>query len=147
MKKYKVTQEFMDGLETWRYKWVNGELPVNAFSHENKNDVVERWRFEHFSNDEIMKRLGALLNWINGEDVFEVGTPKYVVQLKGVVPLLGKGYVYTATDGYVSVTYSIEDATKFDDFEKASEWTNKHFEVVEAKEYENTIFEAVELDE
>lgn len=147
MKKYKVTQEFMDSLEDWRGKFVNGEITVNALTHETHDNVVELWRLKHINNGEPMKRLGALLNWINGEDVFEIGTPKYVVQLKGVVTLLGKGYIYTATDGYVSVTYSIEDATKFDDFEKASEWTNKHFEVVEAKEYENTIFEAVELDE
>ena len=134
MKKYKVTQEFMDGLETWRYKWVNGELPVNAFSHENQNDVVERWRFEHFSNDEIMKRLGALLNWINGEEVFEIGTPSYVVGLKDAIRLYGKGYIRIANDGCVNLTYYIEEATRFDNFEKASEWANKHFEVVEVDE-------------
>lgn len=134
MNKYKVTQEFMDGLETWRYKWVNGELPVNAFSHENKNDVVESWRFEHFSNDEIMKRLGALLNWINGEDVFEIGTPSYVVGLKDAVRLYGKGYIRIANNGCVNLTYYIEEATRFDNFEKASEWANKHFEVVEVNE-------------
>ena len=134
MNKYKVTQEFMDGLETWRYKWVNGELPVNAFSHENQNDVVERWRFEHFSNDEIMKRLGALLNWINGEEVFEIGTPSYVVGLKDAIRLYGKGYIRIANDGCVNLTYYIEEATRFDNFEKASEWANKHFEVVEVDE-------------
>lgn len=130
MKKYKVTQEFMDGLDSWRYKWVNGELPVNAFSSENLNDVVESWRFEHFSNDEIMKRLGALLNWINGEDVFEVGTPKYVVRLKAIFPW----YIHIETNGYANFASDIQEATKFDDFNKASEWANKHFEVVEVDE-------------
>lgn len=131
MKKYKVTQEFMDGLETWRYKWVNGELPVNTFKAENRYDVVESWRFEHFSNDEIMKRLGALLNWINGEDVFEIGTPSYVVGLKDAIRLYGKGYIRIANNGCVNLTYYIEEATRFDNFEEASEWANKHFEVVE----------------
>lgn len=147
MKKYKVTQEFMDELETWKNMLEANVVSINEFFFDETIKNVENWRSEYVSQADRNQRFGAIVNWINGEDVFEVGVPKYVVQLKGVVPLLGKGYVYTATDGYVSVTYSIEDATKFDDFEKASEWTNKHFEVVEAKEYENTIFEAVELDE
>lgn len=147
MKKYKVTQEFMDELETWKNMLEANVVSINEFFFDETIKNVENWRSEYVSQADRNQRFGAIVNWINGEDVFEVGAPKYVVQLKGVVPLLGKGYVYTATDGYVSVTYSIEDATKFDDFEKASEWTNKHFEVVEAKEYENTIFEAVELDE
>lgn len=134
MKKYKVTQEFMDSLEDWRDKWVNGEIPVNSLTANNRYDVVESWRFEHFSNDEIMKRLGALLNWINGEDVFEIGTPSYVVRLKEIHELYGQGYVFATKYGYVDVTYCMEDATKFDDFEKASEWANKHFEVVEVDE-------------
>lgn len=134
MKKYKVTQEFMDGLDSWRYKWVNGELPVNAFSHENQNDVVERWRFEHFSNDEIMKRLGALLNWINGEDVFEIGTPKYIVQRKVFNLFFGRQYISRGNYGEISITRSKEGATRFDDFNKASEWANAHFEVVEVDE-------------
>lgn len=134
MKKYKVTQEFMDGLETWRYKWVNGELPVNAFSHENQNDVVERWRFEHFSNDEIMKRLGTLLNWINGEDVFEIGTPKYIVQRKQMWSDGTREYLSLTGNDSVMITRVPEYATHFYSFEKASEWANKHFEVVEVDE-------------
>ena len=130
MKKYKVTQEFMDGLEAWRDKWVNGEFRVNEFMAENRYDVVESWRFEHFSNDEIMKRLGALLNWINGEDVFEIGTPSYAVRLKEIFPW----YIKIETNGYVNFTSYIQEATKFDDFNKASEWANKHFEVVELDE-------------
>lgn len=131
MKKYKVTQEFMDGLDDWRGKFVNGEIKVNAFTADVRYDVVENWRFEHFSNDEIMKRLGALLNWINGEEVFEIGTPSYVVGLKDAIRLYGKGYIRIANNGCVNLTYYIEEATRFDNFEEASEWANKHFEVVE----------------
>lgn len=131
MKKYKVTQEFMDSLEDWRGRFVNGEIPVNAFTADNRHDVVESWRFEHFSNDEIMKRLGALLNWINGEDVFEVGTPKYIVQRKVFNLFFGRQYISHGNYGEISITRSKEDATRFDDFNKASEWANAHFEVVE----------------
>lgn len=72
MKKYKVTQEFMDALDDWRDKWVDGHFPVNALTSETIKNVVERWRFRYIQNGEPTKRLGALLNWINGEDVFEI---------------------------------------------------------------------------
>lgn len=134
MKKYKVTQEFMDGLDSWRYKWVNGEIPVNSLTANNRYDVVESWRFEHFSNDEIMKRLGALLNWINGEDVFEIGTPKYVVQRKDAVLSGIHQYLNIGQSGNIHLIYGLENATHFDGFEKASEWANKHLEVVELNE-------------
>ena len=133
MKKYKVTQEFMDALDDWRDKWVDGHFPVNALTSETIKNVVERWRLRYIENGEPTKRLGALLNWINGEDVFEVGTPSYVVRLKDNIKY-GKGYIIITTNGYVGVTYYMEDATRFDDFNKASEWANKHFEVVEVDE-------------
>lgn len=134
MKKYKVTQEFMDSLEDWRDEWADGHFQVNALTSETIKNVVERWRLRYIDNGEPTKRLGELLNWINGEDVFEIGTPSYVVRLKDDINLYGKGYIRIATNGYVSVTYYMEDATKFDDFNKASEWANKHFEVVEVDE-------------
>lgn len=134
MKKYKVTQDFMDALDDWRDKWVSGELIANTFSTENRYDVVESWRFEHFSNDEIMKRLGALLNWINGENVFEIGKPKYIVQRKENKFDGNREYLYLTADDNVRTVLAPENATRFDDFNKASEWANKHFEVVEVDE-------------
>ena len=131
MKKYKVTQEFMDGLEDWRGKFINGEILVNALTAETHDNVIELWRFKGLGNGEFVQRLGALLNWINGEDVFEVGTPSYVVGLKDAIRLYGKGYIRIANNGCVNLTYYIEEATRFDNFEEASEWANKHFEVVE----------------
>ena len=135
MKKYKVTQEFMDSLEDWRDKWVNGEIPVNSLTANNRYDVVESWRFEHFSNDEIMKRLGALLNWINGEDVFEIGTPKYIVKrMRNPVLSDVDEYVSLNSIGSAFIVNNEKDATRFITFEKASEWSNKHFKVVEVDE-------------
>lgn len=134
MKKYKVTQEFMDSLEDWREKFVNGEIPVNELTYETHNNVVELWRFENFGTGESIQRLGALLNWINGEDVFEIGTPKYIVKRKDVNFLVGNEYL--SIDNYIAtqITRNKEKATIFDDFNKASEWANKHFEVVEVHE-------------
>lgn len=134
MKKYKVTQEFMDSLEDWRFKFVNGEIPVNAMNAETHDNVVEIWRFKGLGNGEFIQRLGALLNCINGEDVFEVGTPKYIVQRKGTKLKHLREYIrITEYDG-IEIDYFKENATRFDDFEKASEWANKHFEVVEVDE-------------
>ena len=134
MKKYKVTQEFMDSLEGWRVKFLNGEIPVNALTAENRYNVVELWRFEHLSDGELMKRLGALINWINGEDVFEIGTPKYIVKRKEVVSPAGREYLHIYRDGSLQFVYSNRLATKFDDYMKAREWAGIHFEVVEVDE-------------
>ena len=134
MKKYKVTQEFMDSLEDWRVKFVNGEVPINALTHETHDNTVELWRLKHINDGEPMKRLGALINWFNGEDVFEVGTPKYIVQRKGTKLKHLREYIrITEYDG-IEIDYFKENATRFDDFNKASEWANKHFEVVEVDE-------------
>ena len=134
MKKYKVTQEFIDALEDWREKFYNGNIYLNFQLIDKKTNVIESWRFYDFHKDERIKRFGALVNWINGEDVFEIGAPSYVVILKDAIRLYGKGYIRIAKNGCVNVTYYMEDATRFDDFEKASEWANKHFEVVEVDE-------------
>ena len=134
MKKYKVTQEFMDGLEDWRDKFVNGEIQVNALTYETHNNVVELWRFENFGTGEFIQRLGALLNWINGEEVFEIGTPHYVVRMKENKAISGYKYLKLEADREAFIFYGLENATLFDDFNKASEWANAHFEVVEVDE-------------
>ena len=134
MKKYKVTQDFMDSLQDWRDKWVDGHFPVNALTSETIKNVVERWRLRYIQNGEPTKRLGALLNWINGEDVFEIGTPRYIVQRKEVKFDGNREYLYLTANNDVRTVLSTENATRFDDFEKASEWANAHFEVVEVDE-------------
>ena len=134
MKKYKVTQEFMDSLDDWRDKWVDGHFPVNALTSETIKNVVERWRLRYIENGEPTKRLGALLNWINGEDVFEVGTPKYIVQRNFATIQHLREYISIDKYGLIGIEYTKERANRFDDFEKASEWANKHFEVVEVYE-------------
>ena len=134
MKKYKVTQEFMDSLEDWRDKFVNGKIPVNALTYETNDNVVEFWRFENFGTGEFIQRLGALLNWINGEEVFEVGTPKYVVKRKEVKSSVVREYLKLTPAGNIQTVSLRHNATRCDDFGKASEWANAHFEVVEVDE-------------
>lgn len=134
MKKYKVTQEFIDALDDWRFKFVNGEIPVNAMNAETHDNVVEIWRFKGLGNGEFVQRLGALLNWINGEDVFEVGIPKYIVQRKGTKLNGLREYIRITEYEGIEIDYFKENATRFDDFVTASEWANAHFEVVEVDE-------------
>lgn len=134
MKKYKVTQEFMDGLIKWRDEYTKSIFGVNAVSLTNMPEIVRSWRFGYNSSIETNKRLGAIIDWINGEDVFEIGTPKYIVQRKVFNLFIGRQYISHGNYGEISMTRSKKDATRFDDFNKAYEWANKHFEVVEVDE-------------
>ena len=134
MKKYKVTQEFVDELEDWQKKWENDEINLNETFLNKKISAVEKWRFTYFSKAERNQRFGAIINWINGEDVFEIGTPKYIVQRRGFNPLVGNEYISIDNYSAIHITRDKEKATRFDDFEKASGWANQHFEVVEVDE-------------
>ena len=134
MKKYNVTQEFMDSLEDWRDEYTKSVFGVNAVSLTNMPGIVRSWRFEYNSSIETNKRIGAIINWINGEDVFEIGTPKYILQRKlAKLPHL-REYISIDKHGFVGIEYTKDRATRFCDFDKASEWANKHFEVVEVDE-------------
>lgn len=134
MKKYKVTQEFMDELEAWQNMLESNVVSINEFYFDETIRNVENWRSNYVSQAERNRRFGAIINWINGEDVFEVGTPKYVVQRKNAVLSGVHQYLNFEQNGNVQLIYGLENATRFDDFEKASEWYNKHFEVVEVDE-------------
>lgn len=134
MKKYKVTQEFMGELEAWKNMLEANVVSINEFFFDETIKNVEDWRYQYVSQAERNQRFGAIVNWINGEDVFEVVTTKYIVQRKAFNLFFGRQYISRGNYGEISITRSKEDATRFDDFEKASEWANKHFEVVEVDE-------------
>lgn len=137
MKKYKVTQEFMDTLEEWNnsHKYTDGTTLINQHTLNDLTEDVTEWLFETGTTlAERNRRYGAIINWINGEDVFKIGTPTYIVQLNEVKPIAGREYLYIRSDESACMVSLKSDATRFDDFEKASEWDNKHFEVVEVDE-------------
>ena len=81
------------------------------------------------SSIEANNRLIAIIKWLNGEDVFVVDTPSYIVRKNGVQKYVNvevkDGFELVDDKRYATVFYRLEDA----------------------KEYENAIFEAVELDE
>lgn len=134
MNKYKVTQEFMDELNKWNKALKDNDLHMDEIPLDDFTGLVDDWVFTENSVFETINRLITLMHFVNGEDVFEIGTPSYVVRLKDDIKLYGKGYIVIATNGYVGVSYYMEDATRFDDFNTASEWANEHFEVVEVDE-------------
>lgn len=136
MKKYFVTQEFMEVLNKWKEEFKNsdGVVSISDFTLERLPMLVDDWRFGGVDSRDKNERFGAIINWVNGEDVFEIGTPKYIVQRKDFNLFIGRQYIRRGYYGAISITRSKEDATRFDDFNKASEWANTHFEVVEVDE-------------
>ena len=137
MKKYKVTQEFMDTLKEWNdsHKYPDGTTMINQYTLNELPEDVTEWMFEIRTNvAEGNRRLGALINWINGEYIFEIKQPKYIVRLRKMKYSVGSEYLYLTKNENVRTISSKEQATRFDDIEQALEWTNAHFDVVEVDE-------------
>ena len=136
MKKYKVTQEFAEALNKWKedFKNSDGVVSISIFTLERLPTIVDEWRFGGINRRDKNERFGAIINWVNGEDVFKIGAPKYVVQRKDAVLSGVHQYLNIGQSGNIHLIYGLENATHFDEFEKASEWANKHFEVVELNE-------------
>lgn len=104
---YKVTQEFMSELIKWRDKEHIKPTSdgVNSFisrtNLKNLPDIIHNWWVWRSNNPlENNNRLIAIIQWLNGEDVFEVENPhKFVVRSE-----------HTDRDGdyiYVGVNYDI----------------------------------------
>lgn len=132
MKKYSIRQSIMYDLKNWRddrriYAEYGAALGWEDF--QNEPERVQNWRLNTGSAIEANNRLIAIINWLNGEDVFVDDTPSYVVRVKGE-----NGYLDVEDYHPFSIVDDKRDATVFYDLDAA-------------KEYENAIFEAVELDE
>ena len=135
---YKVTQEFMNELIYWRdsynldyktswpYAFVDGSN-VSEFP-----EVVEDWWVDSNEPIENNNRLIAIIQWLNGEDMFEVEEPhKFVV--RSDKNYTDGTYAYVIVDNGISGKsyYDVSLATKFDTREEAQEWANSHQVVVE----------------
>lgn len=143
-KKYKVTQEFMDALNKWGdAKGVNqnnGNVKSFLSFDEWEDFPVEVADWQVAGNPaEVNRRLIAIIQWFNHEDVFEVEKPhKFVVRS---VKRDGCGdYWYVCViGGLANVEYSPGHTTKFDTREEAESWANSHQEVVEIDEDGNEV--------
>lgn len=141
MKKYKVTQEFMNELIKWRNDEDIDATNGKSYNYINDNDLeelpaaAEAWWVDDKNPIEQNKRLIAIIQWLNGEDVFEVEEPhKFVV--RSVETYVGNDYLYftLVSVGDTNLMSAVTDcfgATKFDTREEAQEWANSHQVVVE----------------
>lgn len=136
-KKYKVTQEFMNELIEWRdsynldaktswpYAFVDGSN-VSEFP-----EVVENWWVDLDDPIDNNNRLIAIIQWLNGEYIFEVEEPHKFVVRSDKVDRDGDYMYVRVVDGLSDYSYLTSEFTKFDTREKAQEWANSHQVVVE----------------
>lgn len=139
-KMYKVTQEFMNELIKWRDYWdldtKTGMVYafVEGYNIQNICGVVDDWLAGDSNPVERNNRLIAIIQWLNGEDVFEVEMPhKFVVRSERTDRDFDYQYIMVE-EGFTKLTYRSEYATKFDTWEEAQEWANSHQVVVEIDE-------------
>lgn len=145
-KMYKVTQEFMNELIKWRDQrhldTVNGGLYATFRDKDFRAlpNVIVEWHLEDIEPIERNNRLIAIIQWLNGEDVFEVEeTHKFVV--RSDKSYTDGNYAYVIVDNGVSGKsyYDVSLATKFDTREEAQEWANSHQVIIEIGEEGNEV--------
>lgn len=149
MTKYKVTKEFMDGLVSWRDKKCLDVTRGYGFVYlddlEVLPSVVKAWWLYDNTSIERNNRLIAIISWLNGENMFDVETPKYIVRSNSADREGGYWYVFIRkdtggspswpTNGLAELTYIRDYATEFDTYEEAKSWANLHQVVVEIDKY------------
>lgn len=142
---YKVTQEFMDKLVEWRDDQrldMNTELIpsfLDVVHIKQFPGVVDDWWTDPENTVENNNRLITIIQWLNGEDVFEVEEPhKFIVRSDN--PDEDGDYLYVQVlKGLTNTSYSLPDATRFNTREEAQEWANSHQVVVEIDEEGNEV--------
>lgn len=144
-KMYKVTQEFMHELVEWRDKNDLDAKTGSAYEYvvgdniQNIPYVIGIWWTDRGNPIENNNRLIAIIQWLNGEDVFEVEEPHKFVVRNDTPDYDGDYYYVQAFDGVTNRSFSLEGATKFDTREEAQEWANSHQVVVEIDEDGNEV--------
>lgn len=144
-KKYKVTNEFMDKLVEWRDKYNLDATSGITLSYMVSSDqavlphVVVLWWETSQNPMERNNRLIAIIQWLNGEDVFEVEAPHKFVVRSDKKDYDGC-YAYVAVENdMTTAAYTFVNATKFDTLEEAQEWANSHQVVIEIDEDGNEV--------
>ena len=129
MKKYKVTQEFMDALEEWKRERRLDRTIVVSYDIKIMPLIVVDWCNKLNDTIESNNRLIAIIQWVNGEDVFEVEQPhKFVVRMKEDDICW---YIFTRKNRLINNTYKIDRAEKFNTREEAEKYCVPGYEVVE----------------
>ena len=134
---YKITQEFMNELVEWRDDEDIDATSGESLNYINVNDLDElpadvvAWWVDDRDPIERNNRLIAIIQWLNGEDVFKVeASHKFVV--RSDKKDYDGCYAYVAVENdMTTAAYTFVNATKFDTQEEAQEWANSHQVVVE----------------
>lgn len=136
---YKVTQEFMDELIKWKKDRYIG-ITLNVTSELLELPLIVRyWQRKPTNFLKCNNRLIAIIQWLNGEDVFEVEEPhKFVVRSDKSDRDGDYTYILVECD-MTTTAYLLSSATKFNTREEAQEWANSHQVVVEIDEYGNEV--------
>jgi len=138
---YKISQELMNEIDEWR-DGVDGEVWGYDLEKKLPIEVKRWWADEPCTSTERNNRLIALIQYVNGEDVFEVEKPKkwvvrstnsdnysYIeIYTVGGVRLLE--YRNNIAIGITTTSYDYI-ATKFNTKEEAEQFINPLMEVVE----------------
>ena len=138
--KIKIPENIYNMLVEWRYALELKTDCITGFKLHMLNDEVHEWASDVTTLSDNHNRYIAILQWLDGNDVFEVENPKkWVVRSKGT-DSTGK-YHYSILSHFSDLpsmdyyfVYEKDDATKFDTREEAESWANAHQEVIEVEE-------------
>ena len=123
-----VPTDVYQALVHWYKDYFLDYTVVTISDLENLPEVVKEWRGEDTGT--MNKKFATIINWVDGEDVFEVEKPKkWVVRTKGKVPQ----YKMILNERVSTNWYNIDMATRFDTKEEAQSWANSHQEVIEVE--------------
>lgn len=132
MKRYKVTQEFMDNLVAWRDKKCLDATRGYYLDNLDKIPyVVKAWWLYDNTSIERNRRLIAIISWLNGDEVFEAEKPHKFVVRSEEPNWDGKYWYVRFKEGMTDTTTYLSKATKFDTYAEAKEWANSHQVVIE----------------
>ena len=141
VEKYKVKQGFMKKLEEWRKNnrldAANTDDKYSFLSYVDIRNLPKEvcdWWLETTNPIERNKRLIAIINWLNGEDVFEVEKPHNFL-VRSVEPNNNGELLILelVTEHGLVVPYygNTARATAFTSRSNAEEWLVNRYEVVE----------------
>lgn len=133
MKKYLVTQEFMNELVKWKDNLeINGQYYVDDEEIYDFSKVIGSWwRNEDDRASEQNNRLIAIIRWVNGEDVFETQKKYkyYVARTSSPVMYFSmKKWYHSELPKYDS---NCSEKKVFSTREEAEKWLIPGYEVVE----------------
>ena len=93
--------------------------------------IVHYWQRKPANFTKCNNRLIAIIQWLNGEDVFEVEMPHKFVVRSDKPDRYGDYYYVKIFDEATNTSFSSHSAAKFNTREEAQEWANSHQVVIE----------------